>query len=120
MHCQIKFGRDEYGNPTSKIWVDNIYSVDKETSAVKVIARSEKTRMSVGGSADRGDILNIIVKNAGKGESVAVSDMTGRVIGRVSAREEGEMFSTANMSKGVYNVTLEGGQAKENRKIVIK
>lgn len=112
--------RDEYGNPTSKIWVDNIYSVDKETSAVKVIARSEKTRMSVGGSADRGDILNIIVKNAGKGESVAVSDMTGRVIGRVSAREEGEMFSTANMSKGVYNVTLEGGQAKENRKIVIK
>lgn len=105
---------DDYSNYK---YVTTIYSLDKGTTSVRAIARTESERMSVEEGEDN---LNVRVNNAGKGENVTLSDMSGRVIGRMPASHEGASFNTARMPKGVYNVTLQGKEANENKKVMIK
>lgn len=94
-----------------------IYSYDRELSAVKAIAITESTRMSVNITDSQ---VNVSVDNADNSESVSLSDMSGRVVGRMPASHEGASFNTSRMPKGVYNVTLQGKENDENKKILIK
>lgn len=111
-YCPISFSSDSpYLSRTT------IYSYDRELSAVKAIARTESTRMSVNITDSQ---VNVSVDNADNSESVSLSDMSGRVVGRMPASHEGASFNTSRMPKGVYNVTLQGKENDENKKILIK
>lgn len=99
------------------IYYTTLYSYDRGLSAVKAIARTESTRMSVNVTDSQ---VNVSVDNADKAESVSLSDMTGRVVGRIPATSSGSSINTSKMSKGVYNITLQGAGNIENQKILIK
>ena len=102
---------------SDEIYYTTLYSYDRGLSAVKAIARTESTRMSVNVTDSQ---VNVSVDNADKAESVSLSDMTGRVVGRIPATSSGSSINTSKMSKGVYNITLQGAGNIENQKILIK
>lgn len=102
---------------SDEIYYTTLYSYDRGLSAVKAIARTESTRMSVNITDSQ---VNVSVDNADNSESVSLSDMSGRVVGRMPASHEGASFNTSRMPKGVYNVTLQGKENDENKKILIK
>lgn len=107
--------------------LDGHYKLDKttcyrfypETQSVKAISRSEK-RMTVdaSGAGNDGD-LNIIVDGGRDDEKVVISDMGGRVVGRVPASANGARIKRTEIGTGIYNVTLQSKDGMENQKVQI-
>lgn len=106
---------DEYDEPQ----IVTCYRFYPETQSVKAISRSEK-RMTVDASGAGGDgDLNIIVDGGRDDEKVVISDMGGRVVGRVPASANGARIKRTEIGTGIYNVTLQSKDGMENQKIQI-
>lgn len=95
------------------------YRFYPETQSVKAISRSEK-RMTVdaSGAGNDGD-LNITVDGGRDDEKVVISDMGGRVVGRVPASANGARIKRTEIGTGIYNVTLQSKDGMENQKVQI-
>lgn len=121
LNCDLIIHTVSYDNKDGDYYMVKMtcYRFYPETQSVKAISRSEK-RMTVdaSGAGNDGD-LNIIVDGGRDDEKVVISDMGGRVVGRVPASANGARIKRTEIGTGIYNVTLQSKDGMENQKVQI-
>jgi len=89
-----------------------LYLINPQTSSIQAIGRVS-ARMSVR-STDQ--FINVMVSDAKANESVTVTGMDGKLIGRAQASES-ISFPRPDSGSGIYNITLQGADGKESIKV---
>ena len=92
-----------------------LYLINPVTSSVQAIGRVS-ARMSVS-STDQ--TINVNVSDAAADESVSVTGMDGKLIGRAQASES-ISFPIPDSGSGIYSITLSGAKETESLKLKVK